>query len=218
MTWRNDQVSERETRKILKIARECLRVPGDFVEMGCFRGDTSILLAEVLREHEQEKRIETGEKGGRLEVKKGDNREKDNRRKRLWLYDSFEGLPEKGEEDVSAMGEEFREGALTASKREVKARFLRSGLFVPRIVKGWFSDLLPEDLPEEIAFAFLDGDFYASTLDCLKLVRPRMAPGGVILVHDFNNPELPGVALAVEESWEREGIEIFETLAILRRK
>ena len=31
MVWKNDQVSERETEEILKVARECLAVEGDFV-------------------------------------------------------------------------------------------------------------------------------------------------------------------------------------------
>ena len=50
MSWKNDQVTEGETAKILEIARECLALSGDFVEMGCYKGDTSLTLAEVLRD------------------------------------------------------------------------------------------------------------------------------------------------------------------------
>lgn len=49
MSWKNDQVSEGETKEIVRLAREQLAVPGDFVEMGCYKGDTSLLLAEVLQ-------------------------------------------------------------------------------------------------------------------------------------------------------------------------
>ena len=48
MAWNNDQVSKTETDKILEVARGCLTVPGDFVELGCYKGDTSLLLAEIL--------------------------------------------------------------------------------------------------------------------------------------------------------------------------
>ena len=175
MAWRNDQVSEGETEEILRVARECLTLPdgGDFVEMGCYRGDTSLLLAEVVQHGA-----------------------------RLWLYDSFEGLPEKTEADASVLGEEFRGGALLVAKREVKERFLRAGLAVPVIRKAWFSDLTVADMPEAIAFAFLDGDFYESIRDCLRLVEGLMVEGGVILVHDYGNVALPGVAKAVDE-WLR---------------
>ncbi len=171
MGWKNNQVSKEETARILELARECLLIDGDFVELGCYKGDTSLLLAEILRE--------SG--------------------KRLWIYDSFEGLPEKSVLDESVLGESFKGGELYVSKREVKERFLRAGLTVPVIKKAWFSDLASDDLPEKIAFAFLDGDFYESIKDSLKLVEGRMSVGGVLVVHDYTNPALPGVKKALDE-------------------
>ena len=84
MSFKNDQVSELETEKILEIARKCLVMDGDFVELGCYKGDTSLLLAELLVEKVVEKPV-----------------------KKLWIYDSFEGLPEKSEEDESEVGKDF---------------------------------------------------------------------------------------------------------------
>ena len=174
MTWKNDQVNEKETGEILRLAKESIAREGDFVEMGCYKGDTSLLLAEILKGTE----------------------------KKLWIYDSFEGLPEKRAEDMSVMGEDFKSGELLVTKREVKERFLRAGLPVPVIKKAWFSELLDSDLPEKISFAFLDGDFYESIRDSLRLIENKMAIGGVIIVHDFKNLALPGVEKAVLE-WSR---------------
>ena len=171
MSWHNDQVSDLETKKILSTARDCLMVEGDFVELGCYKGDTSLMLAEILQGSD----------------------------KKLWIYDSFEGLPEKKEEDESAVGVDFKKGELAVSKREVKERFLRAGILVPRIKKAWFSELIDEDLPEKIAFAFLDGDLYESIKDSLRLVQNKVMPGGVIIIHDYVNEALPGVARAVDE-------------------
>lgn len=187
--WRNDQVSEGETREIVGLAKNCLGVKGDYVEFGCYKGDTSLLLAEVIREKEG---------------------------KRLWIYDSFEGLPEKTEEDNSVLGENFRGGELAVTKREVKERFLRAGLPVPKIKKGWFSDLTEVDLPERIAFAFLDGDFYESIKDSLRLVEPRMSEGGVIVIHDYNNPALPGVKKAAEEIMGDKSVRVVQGMAVVR--
>lgn len=174
MAWRNDQVSEVETQRIIETLRGCLDVPGDVVELGCYKGDTSLILAEIIRG--------TG--------------------KKLWIYDSFEGLPQKSTQDESALGEDFKAGELYVTKREVKQRFLRAGLTVPVIKKAWFNELTHSDLPSQICFAFLDGDFYQSIKDSLGLVGPKMAKGGVILVHDYNNVSLPGVAKAVDE-WKK---------------
>ena len=185
MSWKNDQVTEKETERILELATECLKVSGDYVEFGCYRGDTSLLLAEILRKDAISD--ELVEKSVEKSAKK------------LWIYDSFEGLPEKSEEDESEVGKDFRQGELMVTKREVKARFLRAGLPVPIIKKAWFNELTEVDLPEKIAFAFLDGDFYESIRDSLRLVVPRMSEGGVIVVHDYTNPALPGVKKAVDE-------------------
>jgi O-methyltransferase len=189
MPWKNDQVSEIETEKIIELARNQLSCQGDFVELGCYKGDTSLLLAEVLKGTE----------------------------KKLWIYDSFEGLPEKSEADESALGMNFKGGELCVTKREVKERFLRAGLPVPVIKKAWFSELTGKDLPEEVALAFLDGDFYESIRDSLKLVESKMAEGGIIVVHDYQNPALPGVVKAVEE-WAREQnktIKTYQSMAII---
>ena len=186
MSWKNDQVSEKETARILECAKECLNVPGDFVEMGCYKGDTSLLLTDI---------IFSGP------------------RRRLFIYDSFEGLPEKSGRDESVMGENFKKGELVVTKREVKERFLRANLPVPVIKKAWFKDLMPEDMPEKIAFAFLDGDFYESIRDSLKLVTPRMSEGGVLVVHDYTNPALPGVKQAVDE-WKSGGKHSFKIVLL----
>lgn len=169
MAFRNDQVSQEETEKILELARRSLTGSGDFVELGCYKGDTSLLLAEIL---------------------KGSG-------KQLYIYDSFEGLPEKSEKDSSTLGENFKSGELYVTKREVKERFLRAGLPVPVIKKAWFNELTDVDLPERISFSFLDGDFYESIRDSLKLVEDKT--DGIIVVHDYLNPALPGVKKAVDE-------------------
>ena len=53
MSWKNDQVSEKETERILEVAKKCLSVSGDYVEMGCYKGDTSLLLADIIRNVEK---------------------------------------------------------------------------------------------------------------------------------------------------------------------
>ena len=187
------QVSDEETAVILDSLRIVLNagIDGDIVEFGCYRGDTSLLIERIL-EREFPEKFSAG--------------------KRLWIYDSFEGLPERTNFDASVAGDGFSAGELFVTKREVVERFKKAGLRVPRIRKGFFENLdageidekgviikSTNDLPEKIAFAFLDGDLYQSIKVSLRLVAPRMVSGGIIIIHDYNNPQLPGVAKAVEE-------------------
>ena len=168
------QVSQSETSIILELAEQSLARPGELVEFGCYRGDTSLLLERLIERTAPEKR--------------------------LWLYDSFEGLPAKTAEDASVAGDAFKAGELAVTKREVVERFKKAGLRVPKIRKGFFENLNPEtDVPEQICFAFLDGDLYRSIKVSFELIDGRVANGGVILVHDYNNQELPGVTQAVDE-------------------
>ena len=164
------QISTRETDIILQELEPVLSLDGDVVEFGCYAGDTSVQLAAVMRSHPE---------------------------KWLWLYDSFEGLPAKTAEDNSAAGWRFKQGELRVEPETV-ARKLQ--LPDPVIKKAWFQDLDAEnDLPSKICFALLDGDFYESIKTSFALVAPKLINGGVIIVHDYRNPELPGSAKAVNE-------------------
>lgn len=178
------QVSNKETEIILELAEKALELEGDFVELGCYKGDTSLLLQKLLHKNGEDHR--------------------------LFLYDSFEGLPERTKEDASVAGDGFKKGELLVTKKEVVMRFKKAGLPVPKIKKAFFEDLdpgeilqdgsiRPGDLPEKIAFAFLDGDLYSSIKTSLSLVLPRLTKNAILLVHDYNNPQLPGVARAVDE-------------------
>ena len=124
MSFRNDQVSEGETCRILELARGCLGVSGDFVEFGCYKGDTSLLLAELLVEKSVDKGVDSLGKNGGNRVEKCESVKSLNSAKKLWIYDSFEGLPEKTAMDESVLGVDFKGGELFVTKKEVKQRFL----------------------------------------------------------------------------------------------
>ena len=85
--------------------------------------------------------------------------------------------------------------------------FQRYNLQLPKIHKGWFSDTLPNGLPEKICFAYLDGDLYESILVSLEHVYPKLTKGAICLIDDYNDPSvdplgwnsLPGVKKACDE-------------------
>lgn len=171
----SDQVSRQELVIILKQLDRVLTdgVAGDVVEFGCYRGTTSLYLGRVLLECSPERK--------------------------LWLYDSFQGLPDKTEPDRAALGDEFQPGQLAATKAEVLRNFAHANLPRPIIRKGWFRDLAPADVPDQIAFAYFDGDYYDSIRDSFRLCQDRFSPGAIIVVDDYDNSRLPGAGQAVDE-------------------
>lgn len=175
----SDQITAKE---LAVIVRECQKilttgVKGDVVEFGCYVGTTSLFLQRLILAH-----------GGA---------------KKLHVYDSFAGLPDKLPQDASPAGEQFKGGELLATKAQLIKNFKHAGLPMPIIHKGWFEEFTPADVPERIAFAFLDGDFYSSILASLKLVWPRLQPGAVVLVDDYHTEALPGVRQALKE-WSKD--------------
>ena len=205
------QVTARETEILLQELTKTLNnnVPGDVVEFGCYKADTSVLYQKLL---------ESMGHGGAFQP---ENQAAQASQKTLWLYDSFEGLPAKTREDNSAAGDAFQAGELLVTKREVIEKFKKMGLRLPKIKKAFFDDLdIIYDIPEKISYAFLDGDLYQSIKTSLRLVTDKMSQGGVIIVHDYNNPELPGSARAVDEWLKSHQVKVAsfrvaETLAII---
>lgn len=189
------QVSKEETAELLRLAETTLKndISGDWTEFGCYMGATSVLFGGLLRAQNSDKK--------------------------LYLYDSFAGLPDKTSEDSSSAGDAFKAGELFVTKREVLDRFRRQNLSLPIIKKAFFSDLDPSrDVPEKISFAFLDGDLYSSIKTSLTLTAPRLNRQGIIVIHDYNNPSLPGSARAVDEflrTHKNFRLRVFRSLAVL---
>ncbi|MEJ0073823.1 MAG: TylF/MycF/NovP-related O-methyltransferase [Candidatus Saccharibacteria bacterium] len=171
----SDQVSKDQLRVILDELESVLDrgVTGAAVEFGCYIGTTSLFIRRLLDA-------------------RGDNRE-------FHAYDSFEGLPPKTTEDESRAGDQFQAGELAVSKKDFLRQFQKAGLKPPVTHKGWFKDLTQADVPDRIAFAFLDGDFYESIRDSLKLVRPRLEHGSTLIIDDYAREALPGAGKAVRE-------------------
>jgi O-methyltransferase len=173
----SDQVSTKDIGVIWRELEGVLAadVPGAIAEFGCYAGTASLFIRRLLDERRESEARE------------------------FHVYDSFAGLPPKISADQSAGGIAFAEGKLSVSKKEFLRQFRIAHLQPPIIHKGWFEELTDADVPEQIAFAFLDGDFYNSILTSLRLVWPRLSRGGTVLIDDYQRPELPGPERAVQD-------------------
>ncbi|MFT4552798.1 MAG: O-methyltransferase [Chlamydiales bacterium] len=168
-----------------------LEIPGDVVECGSYRGLTAVMLQKTLDTHHSDKH--------------------------LHLFDSFEGLPEKTNEDLVDSPDNMRKcdykdnrrvgkGWFQSPEEVVLQNFQDYNVKPPYIHKGWFNETLPLHLPETVSFAHIDGDFYSSTMDSLKNIYPRMPRGAIAILDDYCDPDshgrqssLPGVKIACDE-------------------
>lgn len=157
-------------------------LPGDFVECGVWRGGSAFLMASVLRHFGV-----TGRK--------------------VWLCDSFQGLPPPDAVDGTA-ARSFAEGTLSSRERDncraeladvrAAAEALQLVLYV-EFVEGWFDRTLPalRRRVDAIALLRIDADWHASVRCCLDNLYDAVVPGGLVVVDDYYSWE--GCAVAVHE-------------------
>jgi O-methyltransferase len=172
-------------------------IGGDIVECGVWRGGSMLLVARKLV------------------------RLKDTNRK-LYLFDTFEGMSEPGGEDVSATDQRTAQELLASADKsagtnvwcyssldEVKSNMARSAYPADRIrfVQGKVEDTLPEPSIDRIALLRLDTDWYESTRHELETLYDKLVPGGILIIDDYGH--WSGARKAVDEFIARRNLSLF---------
>jgi len=111
----------------------------------------------------------------------------------LYLFDTFEGF------DARDLGDgDPREGFFHESLERVK-KFIGEADDI-HYCPGRFPDTasaLPEG--ETFALVHLDMDLYDPTRAACEVFFERLAPGGLLIIHDYHSGTWPGVKRAVDE-------------------
>jgi O-methyltransferase len=151
------------------VARQALRLGGDFMECGVYKGGSARMLAQMIADFDQANR------------------------RRLHLFDTFCGMPE-----TQIDRDYCREGDFgDTSLKEVSARFAPNAPvafhagFVPQTFNGL------EDL--RFSFIHCDLDIYQSVLDCARFTYPRLLTGGAMVFDDYGYMTCTGARDAVDE-------------------
>lgn len=159
--WRGEMASVESRMNLFHLANQVLlmKTEGDFVEIGCHAGESTVILKKIIQEMDP--------------------------KRKLYAFDSFQGVPASGKADEGV----YKKGDMTAPLEKFNNNFARLSLDKPVIVPGWFEDTLDRSLPEKIAFALIDADLYKSTLVALKNIYPRLSPGAICLLGVYWDPE-----------------------------
>jgi hypothetical protein len=161
-------------------------VDGDVVECGVAAGQSLAMLASLVRD-------------------RGSGR-------RLYGFDSWQGLPEPGEQDFAGGAGAAEQGMFGwASARSVPLELRGHGFRADEIeelvtlVEGDFADTVGSFELGSIALLHLDADLYDSYRIVLERLWPRVAVGGIAAFDEYGEPETwPGAARAVDEFVQRE--------------
>ncbi len=142
-----------------------LRVEGPIVELGCYKGGSSAKLSLISKL--------TGRK--------------------LYIFDSFEGLPSPKREDrkhkfipliIDKNTVEYKKGDYAASIEDVKKNIGRYGnLEFCSFIKGYFHETLPK-FNLKPSCIFMDVDYIESALFALKNLWPKLETDGIFFTHE----------------------------------
>ncbi len=174
-------LSEERLYALYRQARQICEdnIPGNFVECGVARGGSSALLAYVVRRYSKQPR-------------------------RLFCFDSFEGMPEPSSADthqgIAANATGWGTGTCAAPETSVMEVAAKLGAAdVITLVKGYFEQTVPamRDRVGMIALLHIDADWYESTKIVLEQLYDRVSTGGRIQIDDYGFWE--GCRKAVDE-------------------
>lgn len=149
------------------------KIPGDIVECGVWNGGCVLIAACALRHF-------------------GDTS------RRVYLYDTFEGVPEPEAIDIDyngisartqwffsrIQGQMWGYGGTADMVKDVIAKSnYPSDKFI--FVKGMVEDTMPARMPETISLLRLDTDLYKSTYHELVHCFPLISSGGIMIIDDY---------------------------------
>lgn len=112
----------------------------------------------------------------------------------VFLFDTFEGFDKRDLHGVdSEQSIQFKDTSVAGVQKLVGTEGIT-------YVQGFFPDSARQIvMPETIAVAHIDCDLYEPMKAGLEWFYPRLAPGGMMLLHDYSSGKWPGVTRAIDE-------------------
>ena len=164
-------------------------IAGDFVECGVFKGGSAMMMAFSLLHFNDTSR-------------------------KIYLYDTFEGMSEPTAHDVDLIGETAKsllargEAVCYSPIEEVKQNFEKTNFPTNQVffTKGKVEETIPKTLPSKVALLRLDTDWYESTYHELTHLYPILEKNGVLIIDDYGHWE--GARKAVDQYFKENNINL----------
>lgn len=180
--WENDPQFKRLVTKIAKetvvdrkrlyilqqTVKTVAEIDGEVIELGTYKGGTAYLIGTTFNNVAPKKKI--------------------------YLFDTFDGLPEINKKlDMAYKGNEFQDTSL-----ESVVSFLKPIKNI-KFYKGLFKDTLPKLPEKKFCFAHIDADLYQSVKESCEFLYPKTVSGGVWIFDDYGFKKHDGAKKAVDD-------------------
>lgn len=161
--WYNTMVDESRLKTLFKLVRliDKQKIEGSIVECGVYKGGSAGVMAYAAK-------------------KSLLNRD-------IWLFDSFEGLPNPTKKDGADAKKQYYKGFCKGDVKDVRKIFAKLDIDPRRmhIKKGWFKDTFKNNNIPKIAILHIDADWYDSVALCLDKFYANVSKGGYIVLDDY---------------------------------
>lgn len=156
-----------EAFHILYHLQKAMIKPGDICEFGVAQGTTSAIMANEISDTN----------------------------KRIWLFDSFKGLPmptakDELKDDIYNLGSMAAYAGTMACGLEMVTERLQKIAFPferVKVVPGFIEETIKlKNLPEQVCFAYVDFDFYEPIKIALHFLDKVLSQGGYVVVDDYD--------------------------------
>ncbi len=142
------------------------QLEGDYCEFGVYKGDT---FSHFMRYHDIFPKM------------------------RYFAFDSFEGLPAPtGIDNEGGYASNFHQGEFAVAEQDFRNNLKSKGLPMEKVitVKGWYDKTLNDQTGQahnlnKIACAWIDCDFYESTVPVLEFLTKRLSVGSLLIFDDW---------------------------------
>ena len=156
--------------ELWELVSQALKLEGDILEVGVWRGGSGLLIAERLRQLGAVRKV--------------------------FLCDTFEGIVKAGAKDTRIKDGMYAD----TSAESVASLAASSGLNNVVVIKGTFPDDVYEQLESiNFSFCHIDVDTYQGCKDTLEWLWPRLASSGIVVFDDYGFFGTAGVATYLDE-------------------
>jgi O-methyltransferase len=115
--------------------------------------------------------------------------------RKLYLFDTFEGFHRSDATTDKTLA--YSSGSQDFSGTSIDLILKKMPYRQQCVIKKGRFPESAAGVDDVFAFVSIDADLYAPIYEGLKFFYPRLAPGGYIFVHDYNNDEYKGAREAV---------------------
>jgi len=173
---------------LLQIIDNAKDIDGDFVEIGCFMGSSTCVIAAYLEENQIDKKF--------------------------FVYDYFDGFTfEEAKNSLDSVwaGTHVTDGKVAVEQR-VRSRLARQNKNFAIYQRNIIEDNALKEV-KKISFANIDVDLYEAVYAALFHVHDKLCVNGIIVVEDAGHtPLLLGAKVALEEFLDEVGNGIYTSI------